>query len=94
MYKGILDESECPQTFGRLPEMVQDIIAGSEIAVADKLECSGNDLNAGETAMQKKKSISGIVRLVFRPTCGTAVTKNQCCRNEKKSFWTELLLSR
>ena len=37
MYKGILDESECPQTFGRLPEMVQDIIAGAEIAVADKL---------------------------------------------------------
>ena len=34
---GILDESECPQTFGRLPEMVQDIIAGAEIAVADKL---------------------------------------------------------
>ena len=67
---GILDESECPQTFGRLSEMVQDIIiAGSEIAVANKLECSGNDLNAGETAMQKKKSISGIVRLVFRPTC-------------------------
>ena len=66
---GILDESECPQTFGRLPEMVQDIIAGAEIAVADKVEGSGNDLNAGETAMQKKKSISGIVRLVFRPTC-------------------------
>ena len=65
----ILDESECPQTFGRLPEMVQNIIDGAEIAVADKLECSGNDLNAGETAMQKKKSISGIVRLIFRPTC-------------------------
>ena len=34
---GILDESECPQTFGRLPEMVQDIIAGADIAVAKKL---------------------------------------------------------
>ena len=33
----ILDESECPQTFGRLPEMVQYIIAGAEIAVADKV---------------------------------------------------------
>ena len=66
---GILDESECPQTFGRFPEMVQDIIAGAEIVMADKLECSGNDLNAEETAMQKKKTISGIVRLVFRPTC-------------------------
>ena len=45
--KGILDESECPQTFGRLLEMVQDIITGAEIAVADKVEGSGNDLNAG-----------------------------------------------
>ena len=66
---GILDESECPQTFSRLPEMLQDITAGAEIAVADKLEVSENDLNAGETAMQKKKSISEIVRLVFRLTC-------------------------
>jgi len=83
-----LDESECPQTFGRLPEMVQDIIAGAEIAVADKVEGSENDLNAGGAAMQKKKSISRMVRLLFRPTCLTAVTKNPCCRNEKKSFWT------
>ena len=49
--------------------MVQDIIAGAEIAVADKVEGSGNDLNAGGTAMQKKKSISEMVRLLFRPTC-------------------------
>jgi N-acetylmuramic acid 6-phosphate (MurNAc-6-P) etherase len=49
--------------------MVQDIIAGAEIAVADKVEGSENDLNAGGTAMQKKKSISGMVRLLFRPTC-------------------------
>ena len=35
---GILEESECPQTFGRLPEKVQDIIAGgADIAVAKKL---------------------------------------------------------
>ena len=49
--------------------MVQDIIAGADIAVADKLEGSGNDLNAGDNAMQNKKFISGIVRLVSRPTC-------------------------
>ena len=59
----------CPQTFGRLPEMVQDIITGAEIAVADKVEGSENDLIAGGTAMQKKKSISRMVRLLFRPTC-------------------------
>ena len=64
-----MDESESPQTFGRLPEMVQDIIAGAEIAVADKVEGSENDINTGGTIMQKKKSISGMVRLLFRPTC-------------------------
>ena len=34
---GILDESECPQTFGRLSEMVQDFIVGAEISGVDKL---------------------------------------------------------
>ena len=64
-----MDESECPQTFGKLPEMVQGIFAGAEIELADKVEGSGNDLNAGETAIQKKKSISGIAWFVFRPNC-------------------------
>ena len=50
-----MDESECPQTFGRLPEMVQDIIAGAEIAVADKVEGSENDLNAGGNRHAKEK---------------------------------------
>ena len=64
-----MDESECPQTFGRVPEMVQGIFAGAEIELADKVEGLGNELNVGEAAIQNKKSISGIARLVFRPTC-------------------------
>ena len=35
--------------------MVQDIIAGEEIAVADKVEGSENDLNAGEEPPCKRK---------------------------------------
>ena len=32
---GVLDASECPPTFGTLPEMVQGIMAGGEIAMTD-----------------------------------------------------------
>ena len=66
--------------------MVQDIIAGAEIAVADKVEGSENDLNAGGTVMQKKKSISGMVRLLFSPTCWTAVTKESMLSEWKEIF--------
>jgi len=52
---GILDASECPPTFGTLPEMVQGIMAGGETAISDAVEGAEDDRSAGEASMLKNK---------------------------------------
>ena len=52
---GILDASECPPTFGTLPETVQGIIAGGETVMADMEEGAEDDRIAGKAAIQNKK---------------------------------------
>ena len=52
---GILDASECPPTFGTLPEMVQGIMAGGETAMSDAVEGAEDDRSAGEASMLKNK---------------------------------------
>ena len=52
---GVLDASECPPTFGTLPEMVQGIMAGGEIAMTDAAEGAEDDHFAVEATMRNKK---------------------------------------
>ena len=52
---GILDASECPPTFGTLPETVQGIIPGGETIMADMEEGAEDDRIAGKAAIQNKK---------------------------------------
>ncbi len=52
---GVLDASECPPTFGTLPEMVQGIMAGGETAMSDAVEGAEDDRSAGEASMLKNK---------------------------------------
>jgi N-acetylmuramic acid 6-phosphate etherase len=52
---GVLDASECPPTFGTLPEMVQGIMAGGEMAMTDAVEGAEDDHCAGEDTMRIKK---------------------------------------
>ena len=52
---GVLDASECPPTFGTLPEMVQGIMAGGEMAMTDAAEGAEDDHFAVEATMRNKK---------------------------------------
>ena len=52
---GVLDASECPPTFGTLPEKVQGIMAGGETAISDAVEGAEDDRSAGVTSMLKNK---------------------------------------
>ncbi|MEZ7852465.1 MAG: N-acetylmuramic acid 6-phosphate etherase [SAR324 cluster bacterium] len=52
---GVLDASECPPTFGTIPEKVQGIIAGGETAITDAVEGAEDDRSAGVTSMLKNK---------------------------------------
>ena len=52
---GVLDASECPPTFGTLPDMVQGIMAGGETAMTDAVEGAEDDHCAGEDTMRIKK---------------------------------------
>ena len=52
---GILDASECPPTFGTLPEKVQGIMAGGETAISDAVEGAEDERSAGEASMLKNK---------------------------------------
>ena len=54
---GVLDASECPPTFGTLPEMVQGIMAGGEMAMTDAVEGAEDDHCAGEDIMRNKKVV-------------------------------------
>ena len=54
---GVLDASECPPTFGTLPEMVQGIMAGGEMAMTDAVEGAEDDHCAGEDTMRNKKVV-------------------------------------
>ena len=55
---GVLDASECPPTFGTLPEMVQGIMAGGEMAMTDAVEGAEDDHCAGEDIMWNKKVVN------------------------------------
>ena len=52
---GVLDASECPPTFGTLPDMVQGIMAGGEMAMTDAVEGAEDDHCAGEDTMRIQK---------------------------------------
>jgi N-acetylmuramic acid 6-phosphate etherase len=52
---GVLDASECPPTFGTLPEKVQGIMAGGETAMSGSVEGAEDDRSAGVTSMLKNK---------------------------------------
>ncbi|HIE80762.1 MAG TPA: N-acetylmuramic acid 6-phosphate etherase [Nitrospinaceae bacterium] len=54
---GVLDASECPPTFGTLPEMVQGIMAGGEMAMTDAVEGAEDDHCVGEDTMRNKKVV-------------------------------------
>ena len=54
---GVLDASECPPTFGTLPDMVQGIMAGGETAMTDAVEGAEDDFCAGEDTMRNKKVV-------------------------------------
>lgn len=51
---GVLDASECPPTFGVLPELVQGIIAGGYEACYKAVEASEDDRAAGATDLQAR----------------------------------------
>jgi len=48
---GVLDATECPPTFGTLPQMVVGVIAGGYGALVKSVEGAEDDVNAGATAM-------------------------------------------
>ena len=54
---GVLDASECPPTFGTLPDMVQGIMAGGEMAMTDAVEGAEDDHCVGEDIMRNKKVV-------------------------------------
>jgi N-acetylmuramic acid 6-phosphate etherase len=49
---GIVDASECPPTFGTVPELVQGIIAGGREAVFRSIENAEDDPTAGVLALE------------------------------------------
>jgi len=51
---GVLDASECPPTFGVLPELVQGIIAGGYDALYKAVEASEDDKEAGAKDLQNR----------------------------------------
>src|ERR1044071_3084562 len=51
---GVLDASECPQTFGVSPEMVQGVIAGGYDACYRAVEASEDDAEAGGADLKQK----------------------------------------
>lgn len=51
---GILDASECPPTFGVLPDLVQGVIAGGYEACYKAVEASEDDRAAGATDLQAR----------------------------------------
>src|SRR6267142_2027558 len=52
---GVLDASECPPTFRSLPEMVQGIIAGGEVALRKPVEGAEDDGRAGAREIRSRK---------------------------------------
>ncbi len=51
---GVLDASECPPTFGVLPELVQGVIAGGYDACHRAVEASEDDANAATTDLERR----------------------------------------
>src|SRR6187399_96320 len=52
---GVLDASECPPTFGTLPEMVVGIIAGGTPALLKSVEGAEDDPNAAIAEMDSRR---------------------------------------
>ncbi len=62
---GVLDASECPPTFGTLPELVVGLIAGGPAALMESVEGAEDDQELGETevaelAINENDSVIGI----------------------------------
>jgi N-acetylmuramic acid 6-phosphate etherase len=51
---GVLDASECPPTFGVLPELVQGVIAGGNDACYRAVEASEDDAEAGAADLRAR----------------------------------------
>jgi len=56
---GVLDASECPPTFGVLPELVQGVIAGGYDACYRAVEASEDDAGAGAADLKARGFSSG-----------------------------------
>ena len=52
---GVLDASECPPTFSTLPEMVQGIIAGGDIALRRSVEGEEDKPERGALAVRERR---------------------------------------
>lgn len=52
---GVLDASECPPTFRALPQMVQGIIAGGDVALRRSVEGAEDDRVAGAREISKRR---------------------------------------
>ena len=52
---GVLDASECPPTFGTLPDLVQGVIAGGAAALGRAVEGAEDDFPAGVSAMKFRR---------------------------------------
>ncbi len=50
---GVLDASECPPTYGALPELVQGMIAGGELALRQAVEGAEDSADAGIEDVRK-----------------------------------------
>lgn len=51
---GILDASECPPTYGTIPELVQGLIAGGTPAILHAIEGAEDSLTLAQEDLQKK----------------------------------------
>lgn len=52
---GVLDASECPPTFGTIPEKIQGIIAGGKVALVSAVEGAEDDKQAAVADIMVKK---------------------------------------
>ncbi|MFN2531015.1 MAG: N-acetylmuramic acid 6-phosphate etherase [Pyrinomonadaceae bacterium] len=71
---GVLDASECPPTFGVLPDMVQGIIAGGYEACYRAVEASEDDSQAGAGDLQRRGFAKGDVLVGIAASGSTPYT--------------------
>lgn len=75
---GILDATECPPTFGTMPEMVQGIIAGGAPAIVRSVEGAEDDPNAAIAELdarhvEARDTVVGIAASGTTPYVGAAL---------------------